>query len=311
MTVQSKSNRTTIVTVLGIAVAVWQGTGLYKVRSEQRAVVQRFGRVVDLREGGLHWTMPWPMGRVTVVASDEVRSVQLGLSQVELVTGRRASDPRTQYLSADQGLVQMLVRAQYTVRDERDFLFAVTPDEAERMVTAAVESALTALAGQHRWDALLKDPVLKSRIFVQAREQAQHHLNIYDCGIRLKAVSLVALQPPGAVAGAFNDVLSAQSEANESVRQAESEAEQAVQTARARATEVRLEARAYANRQIELAGAERDDFPRRAAAYRAAPATAARLMFLESMRAVLPKARKVIVPTAAGNQKLDLSIVEP
>ena len=306
-----KTRRVPALLVFVLAVVGWQATGFYKVRSEQRAVVQRFGKVVDLREGGLHWTLPWPLGRVTMVASDEVRSVQLGLSQVEMVTGRRASDPRTQYLSADQGLVQILVRAQYTVRDEREYLFAVTPDEAERMVIASVESALTSLAGRERWDALLKDPVIKSRIFVQAREQAQQRLDGYACGVSLGAVSLVALQPPGAVAGAFNDVLSAQSEANEGIRQAESDAAQAVQIASARATETRLDAQAYANRLVELARAERDDFPRRAAAYRTAPETTGQLLFLESMRAVLPKARKVIVPTDTGTRKLDLSIIEP
>jgi len=301
-----------LLSVAAVLAAIWLATGLYKVRSEERAVVQVFGAVVDHRvPAGLHWRWPWPIGRATVLASDRVRSVQFGVSQIETVTGRRASDARTQYMTADQGLVQVLVRAQYTIKDERDYLFSVSPELAERMVIDAVESAITALVGRQRWDALLKDPVLKSAVFVRARERAQVRLDRYACGVGLTAVSLVDLKPPGAVLGAFNDVLSAQSEANESVRQAESEAEQMVQTARARATETRLTAQAYANRLVELAEAEREDFPLRAAAYRTAPEVTARLVFLEAMRDVLPRVKKVIVPAETGSQPLDLSIVGP
>ena len=304
-----------LVWVVGIAIGVWFASGLFRVGSHERAVVREFGRVTSVPAGGLHWTWPWPIGEVVRLEPDKVRSVQVGMSDLATLTGRRASDARTQYMTGDQGLAQVLVRVQYIVRTGRgdlaNYLFRVSPAVAERMVVAAVEAAVTAQVSRARWDGLLEDPERKSGLFVRARQQAQTRLDRYACGVDLKAVSLVGLQAPGPVVVAFNDVLSAQSESNATVRQAESDAEQAVQQARARETEIRLEAQAYANRVVELAKAELADFPPRAAAYRAARDVTARRLWLEMLGDVLGKVRKVIVPQGHDGPPVDVSIVEP
>ena len=119
--------------VVALGAAVWAATGFYRVGPAQRGVVQVFGRAGASVGSGPHWTWPWPIGRVTRIEGDRVRSVQLGVSVIETLTGRRPSDARTQFMTGDQGLVQILVRAQYTVRDDRAYLFAVTPAVAEQM----------------------------------------------------------------------------------------------------------------------------------------------------------------------------------
>ena len=44
---------------------LWMLTGVYVVRTDQQAVVTRFGRIVNPRVmPGIHVSLPWPVGRV-------------------------------------------------------------------------------------------------------------------------------------------------------------------------------------------------------------------------------------------------------
>ena len=54
-------------------------TGLTQVQPGERAVVRRFGRVLDYRpEPGLYVGLPWGIDRVDRVAVERLRSVQVG-----------------------------------------------------------------------------------------------------------------------------------------------------------------------------------------------------------------------------------------
>ena len=215
-------------------------------------------------------------------------------------------------MTGDHGLLQIQLSVQYSISDPAKYLFVVGPDLAEQLVTRAVQAGVSTNIAHHTVDDLLRDPALKGIVCVEARQDAQRLLDEhYGAGVSLvrQGVQIVDMRAPGAVMDAFNDVLAAQSEANTMVRQAESEAQQTRQGAVARKVKILAEAHAYAGRLVELADAEAEDFPRRAAAFRKAPDVTARRLFLETMEVVLPRVKKALVGTDA--QRTDLTIVEP
>src|SRR6187551_130300 len=45
---------------IGALALLWLAAGFFKVDASERAVVQRFGRFLEVRNPGLSWHIPWP-----------------------------------------------------------------------------------------------------------------------------------------------------------------------------------------------------------------------------------------------------------
>src|SRR5215204_7096619 len=86
-------------------------TGVVQVRPGERAVVRRFGRVLEEKpEPGLWIGLPWGMDRVDRVEVDRVRQVSVGYSEDE------SGLPSGQVLTGDHNLVNLRVLLYYKVR---------------------------------------------------------------------------------------------------------------------------------------------------------------------------------------------------
>src|SRR6476469_9592179 len=99
-----------------VAVAVlYLLTGVVQVRRGERAVVRRFGRVLEHSpEPGLWVGLPWGMDRVDRVEVDTVRSVEVGYDEA----GGEAALPAGQVLTGDNNLVNVRVTLFYKVRPD-------------------------------------------------------------------------------------------------------------------------------------------------------------------------------------------------
>src|SRR5262249_47758493 len=111
-------------------------TGIYQIRPDERAVVRRFGRVLDTKPGAGLWVgLPWGMDRVDRVAVDRLRRVTVGYEkgadEFGLVT------PPGQLLTGDHNLVNVQVVLNYTVRPDEVERFVVQADQADGLVARA------------------------------------------------------------------------------------------------------------------------------------------------------------------------------
>ncbi len=94
-----------IVMLLVIAALVWAGTGFYTVDNSERALVQRFGVPARNTVGpGLHWHLPYPIEKVTVVN----------------VRGNRKLDLSATMLTKDEKLVRININVNYSVNIDED-----------------------------------------------------------------------------------------------------------------------------------------------------------------------------------------------
>src|SRR6267378_4750743 len=116
-------------------------TGVTQVRPGERAVVRRFGRVLEQKpEPGLWIGLPWGMDRVDRVPVDMVRPVAFGYDAAQ-DDGSLATPPG-QLLTGDHNLVNVQVVLNYAVRSGEVEDYIVQSDRADELVARAAETAL-------------------------------------------------------------------------------------------------------------------------------------------------------------------------
>src|SRR5260370_6171734 len=111
-------------------------TGVAQVRPGERAVVRRFGRVLERKpEPGLWIGLPWGMDRVDRVPVDMVRPVTLGYDPAQ-DDGSLATPPG-QLLTGDHNLVNVQVVLNYAVRADEAAGYLVQAERVGGLVARA------------------------------------------------------------------------------------------------------------------------------------------------------------------------------
>ncbi len=254
--------------LLLIVVAAYLATGITFVRPGERAVVRRFGRVLDPKPApGLWVGLPWGMERVDRVAVSRVRQVEIGYVPQE-------SDERTsgfgELVTGDHNLVNVQARIEYVVDPDEEQIvnYVLHGDRADGMIARAAESALAEwMAGRPIDDVLLRG---QAQLPAWLVARTQERLRDYHLGVRIQGASVSVHEPPPEAKSAFSDVNKAQLSISTQERVASRQA--AEDLARAEAEKYRLEqdARAYAQEQKLRSRADAEAFLRRLAEYRKA-----------------------------------------
>ena len=103
-----------------VALGLWLWSGFYQVAQAERGIIQRFGRLVDVKAPGVGWRWPWPIETVTKVNVASVNS----------------SDFKSRVLTSDVNLVDLHFAVQYQFSDPVKKLFRVRsgshPERGER-----------------------------------------------------------------------------------------------------------------------------------------------------------------------------------
>src|SRR6266849_6840622 len=203
-------------TVLLLA-ASYALTGVTQVRPGERAVICRFGRVLDANPGpGLWFGLPWGMDRVDRVAIDKVRGVEVGYNLEEDESGLT---PAGQLLTGDHNLVNLRVVVNYTVKNDEVAAFAVQADRVDGMVAHVAETALAEwVAGRTVDEVLIAAKAELPRWLV---DHAQERLDAYGLGVRVQDATVTYDLPPNQGKAAFDDVTRAQTGMFTTVNEAE------------------------------------------------------------------------------------------
>jgi membrane protease subunit HflK len=287
---------------MAAAFGLWLLTGVYLVNTQQQAVLTRFGAVVDPRVlPGIHISLPWPIDRVTRLKVQQLQRLVVGGDSADTVVGR--SQPlRSQFLTGDQNLLNLRVVVQYSVGSPVDYLFRT--GNVAQVVSSAVESALAARIARQTVDTILTSG--KAAIQDEVRSSAQRVLDDYRAGVLLSTINIESVTPPPEAADAFRDVASARADSSRIVNEAQGYANDVIPRARGEAQQLLESAQGYRQRKIDEAQGDAARFTQVAAEYAKATQVNGERLYLETMEAILPKIKKLIVDNK-GN--LDLTIV--
>jgi membrane protease subunit HflK len=252
-----------LLVVLVVGLAGYLLTGVTQIRSEERAVVRRFGRVVARPGPGLWIGFPAGIDRVERVAVDQVRRVPIGCQPDPDNTG--TSVPVGQLLSGDHNLVNVQVVIDYTVRPDQVDEFVVQASRADGLVGRTAEAALAEwVAGRGVDEVLLTSKTVLPRWLVR---QTQERLEPYRLGVLVQAASVTYLLPPDEVKRDFDDVTSAQTRIRTSEHKAREEADRRRRETEAERFSIAQTTAAYVNEKLSVAQTEAQAFEKRLEQY--------------------------------------------
>jgi membrane protease subunit HflK len=238
-------------------------TGVTQVRPGERALVRRFGRVVDKPGPGLRIGLPYGMDRVDRVPVDLVRRVTIGYQPESDESDQTA--PPGQLLTGDHNLVNVQVALDYSVRDDALEDYVVQAERADGVIARTGEAILAEWVSGRKVDEVLIRG--KAELPLLLVERVQARIEPYRLGVRIGRASVSHLFPPEQVKTAFDDVTRAQSGMRSQEYKAREEAAKLLRNAQAEKHRIEKMTAAYVNEQIVRAQAEADTFLKRLKQY--------------------------------------------
>src|SRR2546429_683830 len=272
-----------------VALGLWLWSGFYQVAQAERGIVQRFGRLVDVKAPGVGWRWPWPIETVTKVNVASVNS----------------SDFKSRVLTSDVNLVDLHFAVQYQFSDPVKKLFRVRDPEAT--LSEVSESAIREIVGRSTLDDLLVGTT-RPEVTRRTKDLIQHTLDYYTPGITVTTVNLEDVQVPEAVIPSQRDANKAQADKERFILESEAYANGIVPVAQGAALRMQQDAQAYKAQVTALAEGQASRFAQLEAAYAQSPEVTRRRLYMDTVENVLSRAHKVLIDARAGGNMFYLPI---
>jgi len=256
--------------ILIVLILLYIASGIYSIPQTQVGIHQRFGRIINPNvKPGIHYALPWPIDKIDKVSVMIVQRILIDDFSSNL---EQDSTPYAFYrmtgltpncISGDNNIVNIICAIQYSVSNPVDYLFRIKDNE--RLFRDIVcNSIIKCLA------ALQVDEILtygKRKIENILKTQTQKKLDNLNCGLTISFVELRDVRPPGAVQGAFDDVINAKIDRRKIVSQAESRRNERLPQANATATKIIEKAKTYKVEKTATAQGETQRFLKQLEAY--------------------------------------------
>ncbi|MFP6559484.1 FtsH protease activity modulator HflK [Paraburkholderia sp. B3] len=286
--------------VIGVLIAIYVGSGVYVIQEGQAGVVLQFGQYRQTVGEGVHWRLPYPFQTHEVVNVGQIRSVEIGRSNLV----RPANVKDASVLTHDGDMLDVRFTVQYQVKQPTDYLFqSVDPDLA---VTQAAQAAVRTVVGARSTNELLYAD--REPIRAQLADAIQHSLDEAKTGLGVTGVTIQSVQAPDQVQAAFDDAAKAHQDRDRAKRDAQAYADELLPRAQADGARLIDDAKAYSERVVAEAQGDADRFMQVYAQYAKAPAVIRERMYLETMQHIYSNTTKVFVDSKSGNNVIYLPL---
>ncbi len=234
----------------------WLSTGVVQIESYEEGARYRFGRLEqeDILGPGLHLTLPWPLDKVEVYDTGHIRELTLGYEadrqSDNLWTEEHGSNEYRLLLGEGNELVSINMRLEYVVDDLWQYI-TTSADPVSRLSAEAYE-LITAETIAADLDTMLS--VDRSAFSVEFCRELNEVLSADPIGLTVRQVVIESIHPPVEIAPTYQNVVSAEIDAEAIVWEAEAQA--AVKLATAEAVYVTLVKSAEADYHDRVAAAE-------------------------------------------------------
>ena len=298
-----------IALVAAVGVAIWLGTGFYRVQPDEQGVELVFGRWVNTTTPGLHYNWPAPIGEVYKPAVTRVNRVEIGYrsgTDFGRAAGVREVNAESLMLTGDENIIDIDVTGFWRIKDAGAYLFEI--QRPDTTIKSVAESAMREVVGQTPLQFVLTE--CRARIEQQTRELIQATLDTYKSGVEVTQVQLQKVDPPQQVIDAFRDVQAARADQERLQNEAEAYRNSILPRARGEAERLIQEAQAYREQVVADAQGSAERFTSILTAYNEAKDITARRLYLETMEEVMAGMSKVVIePGVAGGQGGGQSVV--
>ncbi len=281
-----------------LVLALWLGTGFYRVSPGENVVLLTFGKWTSTRaESGLGYHIPWPVQTVIPVNVAFDRRVQIGFTDQP---GSRGSDDssaksdvasESTMLTGDENIVDIDFVVMWKIGDAKNYLFRIR--DPETTVKRVAESAMREIIGRSEIQKALTEG--RADIEASTKELMQKILDQYQSGIVINSVQLLSVDPPAPVVDAFDDVQRARADMVRTQNEAETYRNDIVPRARGEAQKLLQDAEAYKQAVLSKATGEAARFTSVYEAYAQAKDVTAKRIYIETMEKIMHNSKKVVV----------------
>jgi membrane protease subunit HflK len=268
-----------------VLVVLWLASGFFQIKAAERGVIQRFGKLTQVRGQGWGWRWPWPIETLTKVNVATINS----------------SDYKSRVLTADINLVDLHFAVQFQYTDPVKVLFKVA--DPESTLRGVSESAFRQIVGQSTLDDVLVGAT-RPHITARTKDLIQRTLDFYNAGITVTSVNLTDVQVPDAVIPSQRDANKALADQERFVKEAQAYANGVLPVAQGGAARLQQDAAAYHAQVVAIAEGQAARFSQLAQAYAQAPELTRRRLYLETIEAILARSHKVLIDAKGSNGNL-------
>jgi HflK protein len=299
--------------------AVYALSGVYVLNPDETGVIERFGhKLFPYRTPGLHYKLPWPVENLTRIQANRVRVIEIGFRSnaagvdsepaayewnVQHRGGRfqRVSE-ESLMLTGDQNMIELTATVHYLPERPDDFLFRQY--DADATVRAAAESVIQGVTTSTSLDEVLTSR--RREIEARAKEELENRLADYGAGVRVLEVKLEDVHPSIEVVDAFRQVSDAFEEKNRLINEAQGYQNEQLALAQGNAGAMLENATAYSIGRKTRSEGDASRFLLTELAFRGAPQATESRLYLETMEAVLPGKKKLILDKTQNKRHLYL-----
>lgn len=289
--------------IVGLLVVVWLASGFYRVQPSQVGVELRFGQFTTITTPGLRYHLPAPIETVLRPEVQRVNRIDVGL-RTDAADARRGAVPgganESFMLTSDQNIVNVNFSVIWQISDPVQFLFNIREQEAT--IKAVAESAMRETMGRTQVDQAITEN--RGDVEQAVFQRMQQVLDEYQAGVRIVGVQLQAVDPPGPVIDAFNEVQRANADRVRLENEANAYKNEIVPRARGESQRLVNEAEAYKAEIVARATGDAQRFVSVLEAYKQAPDVTRERIYIETMEQVLKNANKIVIDknTEGGGQ---------
>jgi len=283
-----------VVLIVLAVIAIWLGSGFYRVQPGEQGVELVFGKFVKQTTAGLNYWFPAPIGEVLRPNVERTNTITVGFRGTGTATrsvGARDVPQESLMLTGDQNIIDIDFVVQWRIKNAADFLFNIRDPEAT--VKIAAESAMRETVGRTP----LEEAIAKKRADVEQQTHVllQKILDDYGAGVFIADIKLQKVDPPAQVIDAFNDVQRAKQDQERSINEAQAYLNDIVPKAKGQAQTMIQASNAYKEKVVKEAEGEAKRFLSVYETYKTAKDVTTRRLFLERMQQVLKSSEKVII----------------
>lgn len=267
----------------------WLLTGVYIVDEGENAVISRLGAYSRVTGPGMSMHLPAPFEAHQIINVTGQRVESIGVMR----EGQRMVDNPDESLmiTGDRNIVEIHFSIYFNIKDVRAFTYNVRDPvrigDDPGAVRQVAESAMREEIGRRELELIITRD--RGAVEEAVARIAQQVLDEYQTGVQVLRVQLESAAWPPAVTAAFNDVISANQEA-----------EQAINNARRDTARIVADAQAYREQTIRQATGEAQAFLSVYNEYRAAPRVTRDRIYIETMERVYNSANLVVMDTRGG-----------
>lgn len=280
-----------VVALVVIVVLSVLSTTFYQVNTDEKGVVQRFGKFVRVEDAGLCFKIPMGIEKVTKVPVTRVFKEEFGFrtlkAGIESKFSTKGYSSESLMLCGDLSVADVKWSVQYKIAKPKDFIFNVR--DPQQVIRDVAESVMRSAVGDSSVDEVLSER--RSEINNEVKEKMQKILDSYGTGVVIE-VTLQEVTPPDAVKSAFNEVNTAQQDKERLKNEAKKEYNTVVFKADGQAKQMKQQAQAYAVERVNEAEGDASRFTQIWEAYKLSKDVTRRRLYLESLSKVLPRLDK-------------------